>query len=168
MLFRSQEVQDTLYTAITELPDAVRSDGQRKFVELYEAKDRTIGDQMRRSAAQEAVEPATEIEFDDREAVLGSIDDALLGTADREFIQQQEAARAAPAEVAQVEPTVELDEIEVSSEGKALSAIQIVEEFDSEDGEATVKVTRTADVIMDEIDERFNGMKLLMGCLRAG
>ncbi len=81
------EVTDTLYQAITELPESVRSDADRQFVELYDAQEVTLGDQLSRAARQEPTAVVEEeVEFDDREAILGLVDDQLLGDSDRVFI----------------------------------------------------------------------------------
>ena len=48
-----------------------------------------------------------------------------------------------------------------------LSEIQISEEFYSEDDKYIVKVTRSAESIIKETDQRMDGMKKLIACLKA-
>ncbi len=93
------EVLDTLYQRAVELPESVRSDAQRELITQYDAQDPTIGERMRRGTRQEEIAEVTDFDFDDREAVLGLVDDALLGTEDRAFLAEQQ--------VAEVEPTAE-------------------------------------------------------------
>jgi len=53
----------------------------------------------------------------------------------------------------------------VEGKGKALNKIRVSEDRETEDG-ATVMVSRKADVVMKEIDERIDQMKALARCLR--
>jgi hypothetical protein len=48
--------------------------------------------------------------------------------------------------------------------GEGLEAIRINEDFETEDGE-TVQVSRTADVVFQEVDQRIDSVKALIGCM---